>query len=135
MINIEVYEHFAAWLDALLENNVMPDETKAFSFNLYQDAPTETASMPYSIQLIAADRFDPEDEAGEWACYEVWSSEEDLFCLDFSDEENVDFQRVLDVFTELCKEYLEKGRSRDILLGKKGIAIGFVDGDLEYLRK
>ncbi|HOO06183.1 MAG: hypothetical protein II762_00285 [Ruminococcus sp.] len=134
MINIEVYEHFAAWLDALLENNDMPEETKAFNFNIYEDR-SETGEPLYTIQLIAAGAFDPEDKDGEWACEEVWSSEEDLFALDFSDEENVDEKRVVSVFSQLCSEYLEKGTHRSTLLSAEGIGIGFVDGDLELLTK
>ena len=58
MINIEVYEHFAAWLDALLENNDMPEEKKAFNFNIYEDR-SETGEPLYTLQLIAAGAFDP----------------------------------------------------------------------------
>lgn len=134
MINIEVYEHFAAWLDALLENNTMPDDTRAFNFNLYEDRlEKEPDKKLWSTQLIAANRFDPDDEDGEWACYEAWSSEEDLFCLDFSDEENADWKRVQEVFTELCAEYLENGRYKNILLSSEGVGIGFVDGDLDII--
>ncbi|MBQ8961706.1 MAG: hypothetical protein IJ071_10925 [Ruminococcus sp.] len=135
MINIEVYEHFAAWLDALLENNDMPKETKAFNFNIYEDRSAETGEPLFTLQLIAAGAFDPEDRDGEWACEEVWSSEEDLFALDFSDEENADEKRVMEVYTELCSEYLEKGTYRSALLSAEGIGIGFVDGDLELLTK
>ena len=135
MINTEVYEHFAAWLDAQLENNKMPEDTMAYNFNLYEDRSEETGEKMYCIQLIASDRFDPDDEEGDWACYEVWSSEEDLFSLNFSDEGEVGYERVEEAFTELCAEYLEKGRSSGVLRSAKGIGIGFVDGDINIIYK
>lgn len=135
MENIEVYEHFALWLDALLENNEMPESAVAFNFNLYEDRSEETGEKMYGMQLIAADRFDPDDEDGGWACYEAWTSEEDMFYLDFSDEGDVDEKRLMEVFTELCSEYLENGKYKDILLGSQGVGVGFVDGDIDLIYK
>lgn len=135
MVQMEIYEGFEKWLDTLLEQNDMPEDTRAFNFNIYEDHSDETGETLFTLQLIASDRFDPDDESGEWACYEVWSSEEDLFALDFSDEENVDEKRVVTVYTELCSEYLESGKYKNILLGAEGIGIGFVDGELNILYK
>ena len=97
---MEIYLEFEKWLDNLLENNKMPEEAIAFCFNFYDEE-----DESYGIQLIASDEFDAED-GGEWACSEVWSSEE---------------------------EYLENGKYKDILLEAKAVAMGFVDGDLEIL--
>ena len=132
MIHIEIYEHFAAWLDNLLENNEMPKNTAAFNFNLYDE---NAEGLVYAMQLIASDRFDPDDESGEWACYNAWSSEEDLFMLDFSDEEDQSFEYIQKVFTEFVNEYLENGKYKDILLDSQGIGIGHVDGDIDLIYK
>ena len=52
----EIYEEFSHWLDSLLENNDMPENTVAFNFNLYEESEEDSVC---GIQLIAADRFDP----------------------------------------------------------------------------
>ena len=110
----------------------MPESTAAFNFNLYDE---EAEGLVYAMQIIASDRFDPDDETGEWACYNIWSSEEDLFMLDFSDEEDQSFEHIQEIFTEFVNEYLENGKYKDILLGAKGIGIGHVDGDLDIIYK
>lgn len=137
-MNNEVYEKFADWLDALLENNEMPENTKAFNFNLYEDrVDDESDEKVYGIQIIAADRFDPDFDPFEddsWACYEVWSSEEDIFYISLSDEEDQSGEHAQDIYIELVKEYLENGKYADILTSKP-VGIGFVDGDLEIINK
>ena len=133
MINTEVYEHFEAWLDNLLENNDMPDKTKAYCFNLYEDrVDNDSDEVVYGIQLIAADNFDPDDDS--WACYEVWTSEEDIFYISLSDEEDQSGEHSQKIYIELVMEYLESGKYAGIL-NSKPIGIGFVDGDLEIIRK
>lgn len=129
MINTEVYEHFAAWLDALLENNEMPENTKAFNFNLYEESIEDSV---YAVQLVACDTFNENDS--DWACEECWSSEEDIFCVELSDEEEKDWKAALSVIKGWTEEYLENGKYADILTSKP-IGIGFVDGDLEILNK
>ena len=80
----EIYEEFSHWLDSLLENNDMPENTVAFNFNLYEESEEDSVC---GIQLIAADRFDPEN-GDDWACCEAWSSEEDIFCVSTADEDD-----------------------------------------------
>lgn len=126
---MEIYLEFEKWLGNLLENNDMPENTEAFCFNIY-DEEDET----YGVQLIASDEFD-EDDGGDWACSEVWSSEEDIFYIDHSDEENADQKRGLEFIGGLICDYLERGNYRNILLGAKAVGTGFVDGDLEILYK
>lgn len=132
MINTEVYEHFEAWLDNLLENNDMPENTEAFNFNLYEDRADDSSDEKvYGIQLIAADDFDSDDDS--WACYEVWTSEEDVFYISLSDEEDQSSEHAQEIYIELVAEYLENGKYADILASKP-IGIGFVDGDLEIIK-
>ncbi|HBB70979.1 MAG TPA: hypothetical protein DCZ71_00020 [Ruminococcus sp.] len=132
MIQTEIYEGFSAWLDDLLENNDMPGETAAFNFNLYEES-EDSSEHIYGIQLIAADRFEEED--GEWACYEAWTSGEDIFCIDTSDEPDTGTQHAMELISEMVSEYLGSGKYREILTGTRAVGIGFVDGDIELLYK
>lgn len=125
---MELYLKFAEWLDNLLENNDMPDSTKAFNFNLYDDSQEE---IVFGVQLIASDRFDAENQ--DWACYECWSSEEDIFYISADDEEDKSGQAFQKFISELICDYLEKGTYRDILLDADAVGVGFVDGDIDLL--
>ncbi len=127
----EIYESFELWLDALLENNDMPENTAAFNFNLYEESAED---FVYAVQLIASDRFEPDDD-GEWACYEVWSSEEDIFCVSTEDEDNKDCEAAQKLITEMVREYLKTGRYRNILTASQAIGIGFVDGEIDIILK
>lgn len=124
---MEIYLEFEKWLGNLLENNDMPENTEAFCFNIYEEEDEN-----YGVQLIASDEFD-ENDGGDWACSEIWSSEEDIFYIDHSDEENAGKERGLEFVGGLICDYLERGSYRNILLGAKAVAAGFVDGDLEII--
>ena len=124
----EIYNAFADWLNSLLEKDV-PENTKAYNFNLYEEE-DET----YGIQLIASDRF-YENDGGEWACSEIYSSEEDIFYIDHSDEKNADRQRGMEFICSLINEYLKNGKYSDKLKNSKAVGAGFVDGDIEILFK
>ena len=130
MLQMNIYEEFAHWLDDLLENNDMPEETKAFCFNLYEESDEDHI---YGAQLIAAGEFDPDDKEGEWACEEVWSCGENIFTVDTSDEDDTGWNHALELFKEMAEEYMKNGKYSEILKGAKGAAIGFVDGELELL--
>lgn len=124
---MEIYIEFAKWLDKLLEENRMPENTAAFCFNLYEEE-DET----YGIQLIASDEFDP-DDGGDWACSEIWSSEENIFYIDHSDEKDADAERGMEFISSLICRYLGDGKCRNVLLAAKAVAAGFVDGELSIL--
>lgn len=129
MLKTELYEHFSAWLDALLENNDMPENTKAFNFNLYEESIEDSV---YGVQLVACEAFDEEDS--DWACEECWSSEEDIFCVELSDEEDKDWKAAQNLIKGWIGDYLESGKYAGIL-NSDPVGIGFVDGDLEIIRK
>lgn len=124
----EIYNAFADWLNSLFEKD-MPENTKAYNFNIYEEE-DET----YGIQLIASDRF-YENDGGEWACSEIYSSEEDIFYIDHSDEKNADRQRGMEFICSLINEYLKNGKYSDKLKNSKAVGAGFVDGDIEILFK
>ena len=85
---MEIYIEFEKWLSKLLEND-MPDNTAAYNFNIYEEG-DET----YGVQLIASDEFSEDDD--DWACSEIWSSEEEIFYIDHSDEKDADRERGLE---------------------------------------
>ena len=124
-----VYERFGKWLDNILSADI-PENTAAFCFNLYDEA---MEGEVYGIQAAAADRFDADDKDCDWAYYQIWNSEEDLFRLDFSDDADKGFEFVQSVFTAFVREYLRKGRYKDRLLGSQGIGIGHVEGDISLI--
>ena len=132
MLQMNIYEEFAHWLDDLLENNEMPESTQAYCFNLYEESDEDHI---YGVQLVAAGEFDPEDKEGERACEEVWSSGENIFTVDTSDEEDTGWSHAQELFREMAEEYLGNGKYADVIKGAKGVAIGFVDGDLEIIEQ
>ena len=118
----EIYKSFAEWLDSLLEKNDIPADTKAFNFNLYDEE-----GDVYSVQLIASDIFDASDD--EWACYEIWSSEEDLFFVDTSDEDDKSGETFEKFATDMISDYI----AQNDVLRRVPVGIGFVDGDLNII--
>ena len=124
---MEIYIEFEKWLSKLLEND-MPNNTAAYNFNIYEEE-DET----YGVQLIASDEFSEDDD--DWACSEIWSSEEEIFYIDHSDEKDADRERGLEFISQLISDYLEKGEKADKLKAVKAVGAGFVDGDLKILYK
>ncbi|MDE5770720.1 MAG: hypothetical protein K2I06_03670 [Ruminococcus sp.] len=121
----EIYGEFENWLDNLLKNNDMPENTRAFNFNLYEED-----DNVYSVQLIASDRFDADDD--DWACCEIWSSEEDIFFVDVSDEDDKSHEVFEKFITSMISDYIRRGAYGDVL-GFVAVGIGFVDGDLNII--
>ncbi|MBR3901876.1 MAG: hypothetical protein IKJ60_10090, partial [Ruminococcus sp.] len=113
----------------ILENNDMPDETVSFCFNLYEESVEDSV---YAVQLVACEAFDENDP--DWACEECWSSEEDIFCVELSDEAEKDWKAAQKLITGWAEEYLERGKYASILTSKP-VGIGFVDGDVEIIHK
>ena len=62
---MDIYSEFVNWLDNILENNDMPDETVSFCFNLYEESVEDSV---YAVQLVACEAFDENDP--DWACEE-----------------------------------------------------------------
>ena len=126
---MDIYVEFVNWLDNILENNDMPDETVSFCFNLYEESVEDSV---YAVQLVACEAFDENDP--DWACEECWSSEEDIFCVELSDETEKDWKAAQKLITGWAEEYLERGKYASILTSKP-VGIGFVDGDVEIIHR
>lgn len=116
-----MYEDFSAWLDEKLENG-LPENAAAVSFNIYEEG-----DGGWTIQLIASDRYDTEDDS--WACYEVYSTGEDLFFW----ENDYPWEEAEEDALDLIRRYLEEGEYAQMLKSLRAVGAGFVDGDLHIM--
>lgn len=113
-----MYSEFENWLDELLENG-LPNDAVAVNFNIYEEEDNY-----WSVQLIASDRFDDMDD--EWACFEVYSSQEDLYYW----ESDCDSREAFEEVCGFIERYLEEGNFAEMLKSYRAIGAGFVDGEL-----
>lgn len=119
---------FISWLEKCLEIEI-PNEVKAFSFNLNESAYEE--GYEFGIELIGAERFDVNDE--DWACDEIWEPNQRQIFIPVSysgenwEECLKNMRNLLIKVLDLEKPFVKKLKS------KQGIGIGFVDGNLEII--
>lgn len=121
-------EEFRTWLDQSFAKGV-PDEVKAFSFNLFE--PARSQDVKYEIELIGSSDFD--ENSSEWLFEEVWEPEQRHLeiPMSFSGDDQED---CLIAMKELVRDYLmQESDSAKALRSRLAVAIGFVDGDLELL--
>lgn len=118
-----MYQKIAVWLDSIL-NQEIPEPVVAFCFNLYEDGENQ-----WSLELVGTESFDEEGE--DWACDEVtdFGSRENNIIWNSSSE----CDEVLEEIVTDVKRYLENGKYADVLKAKKGVGVGFVDGDIEIV--
>lgn len=122
MNKMKYVEEFKVWVEKYLID--LPEDAVAINFNLYE------GEEAYSVQLIAADEFDEEDE--DWACEEIFSTEDDLFVIPMT-EDIKDWEEALFYIKSLIEEYLNVSSYKSILKKLQGIGVGFVDGNVELL--
>lgn len=118
-----MYQKIETWLNDVLEQEI-PSSVKAFCFNLYEDG-----DDGWSIELVGTASFDLDDE--DWACDEItdFGTREDPL----SWKTETDWDEVLSDAASALKQYLESGLYADVLKSRTGVAVGFVDGNLEIL--
>ena len=116
-----MYEDFASWLESVLEME-FPDSTVALYFNIYEEG-----DDTWSVQLIATDRFDPDDS--DWACEEIFSTEDDLYTFNRSE----DSEYVSEEVCEWVAQYLDMGDKADILKEYEAVGAGIAEGDVNVL--
>jgi hypothetical protein len=119
-------DSFKAWLRQSLDTAV-PASVRAFSFNLYE---SENDDSPFRVDLIGSPDFDLED--GDWACEEVWEATPGLLPIPAAFSTS-SWQTCLANVKALVLRALEDKAIGDILLTREGIAVGFVDGDLDLV--
>ncbi len=117
-----MYSEFEKWLDNVLDNATLPLDGVAVNFNIYEEGDDE-----WSVQIILASRFDPEDM--DWACDEVFSSEEDIYIW----KQETSWEEVVVSANEWICKYLESGKHADTLKSYEAVGAGFIDGIIEIL--
>lgn len=111
------------WLDRALSQPI-PEEAQAFCFLLY-----EGGDNRWSMELIAASRFDPEDE--DWACDEI--ADFGTRAAPFVWISDSPWEKVLDGASARLKDYLDNGQYAQELCSRQAVGIGFADGDVKLL--
>jgi hypothetical protein len=126
-MNNGLVSDFASWVDRIMLEHGKRQPAVAYNFNLYEH------EDEFAIQLIGATKFDTTDE--DWPCYEAFSSGEDLFILPYS-VVGREYDDALRETKILVESYLERGKEAERLRTSRGVAVGFIGGDLElvYLR-
>lgn len=114
-------EEFAVWLDNVLKGG-LPEGGAAVNFNIYEDGDGD-----WSIQFILSSEYDREND--DWACDELFSSEEDIFEFHLEDE----WEKAQEKAVDLISDYLENGEYRNVLKSYSAVCTGFVDGALLML--
>ena len=119
-----MYQLVSKWLDGL-DWDAVSEEVAAFCFILYDGCDEEN----WSMDLIGAERYDPEDS--DWACDEVT----DLGSRDpvFGWKKQAGWAEVQEEVVSVLGDYLEQGTYASILKSKAAVAVGVDDGDLEIL--
>lgn len=117
------YSSFEKWIDRTLSANI-PNNIEAFCINIYEDG-----GGRYSIELIGAGSFDKENS--DWACDEVFTNREEPLKW----KSNKSWKETQTCVEGVVRQYLINGRYASVLLSKKGIGVGFVDGELVLLEK
>ena len=112
------------WIDRALEQ-LLPTNTVAFHFNLYE------GSDSVHVQLMGTDSF---DDAGVdyWPGDETFSTGEDVFEVPFK-VAGANWEEWLETLKSLINDYIAAGNKSAILRGRRGIGIGFVNGDMYIL--
>ena len=124
--SMKIYQSFSDWVDKHLSNK-LPSEIVAVNFNL-----SEGTDSVYYIQLVGCDRFDDEDE--DWACDEVFSTEEDYFLVPRTDI-IIQWEQGLQFIKSLVERYLVDGKYSCKLKNYAAVGVGFVDGNLEIVHQ
>lgn len=119
---------FENWLSTALQVPV-PEEVKAFSFNLFEPAGEE--EVKFGIELIGAGNYDPDDS--DWACEEVWEPKQRRLFIPLA-YSGTGWEGCLEKMKILALKLLKSDKKFvEKLTSRQGIGIGFVDGDLEII--
>ena len=83
------------------------------------------------MSLVGTGSFEPEDDDYEWAGDDVtdFGTEDGLLIW----EKDADWEEILEDAKSVLHMYLEKGTYSEVLKSRRGVGVGFVDGDVEIL--
>lgn len=119
---------FRQWLEGGLDADI-PEDVKAYSFNLYEPAFEE--GVKFGVELIGASAFDPNNS--DWACEEVWEPAQRRLSIPIEysgDMWNICLERMKVLTLEFLESDCPVAKK---LKSKAGVGIGFVGGDLEII--
>jgi hypothetical protein len=121
---VQIRTNFFAWVDAVLTHPI-PNGTEGFHFNLYEGEDS------VHIQLVGTEAFHPgEDPSTDyWPAAETFSTGENVFEVPFS-VAGADWRAWLKCARELVESYIAQGTESKVLHDRKGVGLGFVDGDM-----
>jgi hypothetical protein len=119
----ELIGPFRAWVDAALAQDI-PHEVRAFCFNLYE------TGHAFGVELIGAPAFDASNP--DWACEEVFEYREGCLEIPIGVFGGA-WAKCLQAITQWVCDYLETGDHASELKSRDGVAVGFVDGDLNVV--
>lgn len=119
-------ESFERWLSSSL-NTTVPEPVRAFSFNLYEAGSDHSL---FGVELIGSPEFDAED--GDWACEEVWEATPRRLEIPAAFSTS-SWEVCLTNMKALVLRALQEGNVGKILRSRDGVAVGFVDGDLDLV--
>lgn len=111
------------WIDNVLNTDI-PDNIVAFCFNLYEEG-----NGNWSMELVGSDWFDTENE--DWASNEITDFESRKSLYEWSMD--CSWEDVLTYMVNELKAYLTKGKHSELLKSRRGVGVGFVDGNIEIL--
>ena len=83
------------------------------------------------MELIGSGRFDIEDS--DWPCDEITDFESRKNLYEW--EMDCSWKKALSYVIKELKEYLSDGKYANLLKSRKGVGVGFVDGDIKILAK
>lgn len=112
------------WIDNILNDKVIPTNTVAFCFNLYEES-----DGSWAMELVGTEQFDLDDE--DWACRETtdFGSREKLYNW----EMDCEWEEALEYMVNELKQYLLSGKYAALLKSQDGVGVGFVDGNIEII--
>lgn len=123
MNQLQILQPFSDWVSDVLVD--IPEETVAFVFNIYEE------NDVYMIDITGTSVFDPNKD--EWTDEINWDSGEELFIIP-KEKFDGDWEDIHDALAEALEALIEvKGELSDALCDSDGVAIGFIDGDLEII--
>lgn len=111
------------WLKSITDEGDLPDNCEAVYIGLFE------SEKEYMIYFLGSTDFDPEND--DWACEEDNDYYPKNKYLESGVSTSEDWEKFQDDVVEIIKNI--KTDKNLILAGAKNIAVGFDNGDLEYL--
>lgn len=119
-------EHFKVWLTDSV-STAIPASVRAFAFNLCE---LDDDGSPFGVELIGSSEFDIED--GDWACDEVWAATPRMLEIPVAFSSR-SWERCLAGVKQLVIAAINADGAGEVLQTREGVAVGFVDGDLDLV--